>query len=211
MSKSPKISWIWLLLSTVTIQSSIFALCLEQDCFLHHSPAEYLTITTCSCKLSNTEYNLSIREPLSICRVFKSLWMQLVLVAKYSFCVCFFCQKTKLSDFKPLRRVDFLLWVKGLKYCINFIWLKCMYWNILHSTYNKTVVDVKFCEGGSLLAVLMINLHNSDCKICMEIFWVLVYGHCDTLGANWHPSNPTPLTTPPRSASFPHWSHFFEN
>ncbi len=56
-----------------------------------------------------------------------------------------------------LQWVDFLLWVKGLKYCINYIWLKCLYWNILHSTYDKMVVEVKFCEGlplvGNLLAV----------------------------------------------------------
>ncbi len=33
------------------------------------------------------------------------------------------------------------------------------------------MVDVKFCEGlpqvRSLLALFMINLHNSDCKICI--------------------------------------------
>ncbi len=66
----------------------------------------------------------------------------------------------------------FPLWVKDLKYCINYIWLKCLDWNILHSTYDKTALDVMFCEGGrllwSLLAVFMINLHNSDCKI-----WIL--------------------------------------
>ncbi len=49
--------------------------------------------------------------------------------------------------FKLLRRVDFLPWVKDLKYCISYIWLKCLYWNILHCTCDKTVVYVKFCEG----------------------------------------------------------------
>lgn len=44
-----------------------------------------------------------------------------------------------------------------------------MDWNIYHSTYDKTALDVKFCEGGplvwSLRAVFMINVQNSNCKI----------------------------------------------
>ncbi len=45
------------------------------------------------------------------------------------------------GTFKLLPWVDFPKWVKGLKYCINYIWLKCLYWNILHSTYDKTFMD----------------------------------------------------------------------
>ncbi len=45
------------------------------------------------------------------------------------------------ATFKLLPWVDFHKWVKGLKYCINYIWLKCLYWNILHSTYDKTFMD----------------------------------------------------------------------
>ncbi len=60
-------------------------------------------------------------------------------------------------------------WVKCFTYCIKCIWLKCLYWNILHSTCDKTVQDVKFYEGwpllGCLLAVFMISLHKGDCKI----------------------------------------------
>ncbi len=29
---------------------------------------------------------------------------------------------------------EFPKWVKGLKYCMNYIWLKCLFWNILHFT-----------------------------------------------------------------------------
>ncbi len=36
---------------------------------------------------------------------------------------------------------DFPKWVNGLKYCMNYIWLKCLYWNILYSTYDKTFKD----------------------------------------------------------------------
>ncbi len=67
-------------------------------------------------------------------------------------------------------------------------WLKCLHWNILHSTYDKTALDVKFCEGGPLvgsyLAVFVINVHNNDCKICIlgiQItyyeFWYLGLGY----------------------------------
>ncbi len=37
--------------------------------------------------------------------------------------------------------VDFPKWVKGLKYCTSYIWLKCFNWNILHSTYDKIFLD----------------------------------------------------------------------
>ncbi len=63
----------------------------------------------------------------------------------------------------------------------------------MHSTYDKTVQDVKFCEGwplvGSPLAVFMINLHKGDCKyiyLGKEITYLsfdMGYGHCATLGA----------------------------
>ncbi len=35
-----------------------------------------------------------------------------------------------LAYFKLLPWVDFPKWVKGLKYCINYIWLKCLHWKI---------------------------------------------------------------------------------
>ncbi len=37
--------------------------------------------------------------------------------------------------------VDFPKWVKGLKYCTSYIWLKCFNWNSLHSTYDKIFLD----------------------------------------------------------------------
>ncbi len=67
------------------------------------------------------------------------------------------------ATFKLLWRVYFPHRVKCFTYCIKCIWLKCLYWTILHSTYDKTVQDVKFYEGwpllGCLLVVFMINLH----------------------------------------------------
>jgi len=32
------------------------------------------------------------------------------------------------ANFILLWQVDFLPWVEGLKYCINYIWLKCLWW-----------------------------------------------------------------------------------
>ncbi len=113
------------------------------------------------------------------------------------------------ATFKLLRQANFLPWVKGLKYCINYIWLKCLYWNILYSTYDKTVLDVKLCEGwplvGSLLAVFMIICIQvkyvfNVCKYNFE-FLYLAYGHCATLG----PTLTSLITNPnpPISASCP--------
>jgi len=46
----------------------------------------------------------------------------------------------------PVTLGDFLFlpWVKGLTYFINHICLKCLYWNILISANDKTVLMLSF-------------------------------------------------------------------
>ncbi len=141
-------------------------------------------------------------------RLFKSLWTQLVL-------------DTGLPNPNFFHRIGLILnccgrlilsrGFEGLKYCINYIWLKCLYWNILHSTYDKTVV-VKFCEGWPLQEAFLLWL---ICKTMTVkyVFYVRKlhilnfdtgYGHCATLGATLTPLYP-PHPTPPTSCKWtPH-------
>ncbi len=64
------------------------------------------------------------------------------------------------ATFKLLPWVVFPKWVKSLKYCINYIWLKCLYWNILHSTYDTTFMD--FFMNCSLLVEWPAQLNPSS-------------------------------------------------
>ncbi len=58
-----------------------------------------------------------------------------------------------------LNSCEGLIFSQCLKNCINYIGLKCLYWNMFPTTYDTTVT-------GSLL-VCFNNLHNGDCKICI--------------------------------------------
>ncbi len=61
---------------------------------------------------------------------------------------CVGCRVAKSTFFTMEFKKNGLIyppWVKGLIYCINYIWLKCLEHFAFYPWY--TVVDVKFCEG----------------------------------------------------------------
>ncbi len=148
-------------------------------------------------------YFSCIREPLWICGVgylnlfgCSSCWMQGCQIQ-----ICFHIIGLILNYCGGL---IFSCGFEDLKYCINYIWLKCLYWNILHSTYDKTVV-VKFCEGWPLQEAFLL------CSICKTVtvkyvfyvrkwhfdFWYGVWslryfgGYFNPPKASTHPTHPT--------------------
>ncbi len=144
-------SGIWLLLH------SLCAFCIKVLCgtvFLIPLPPAFWT--ACSRRHSNIAYNFCTS-------VSRYRYAEYLNHFGCSSCGCRVAKSAVFArywaTFKLLWRVDFLPWFKGLTFCLNSIWLKCFYWNILYSTYDKTVLDVKFCEGwplvGSILALFM--------------------------------------------------------
>lgn len=96
------------------------------------------------------------------------------------------------ASFKLSPRVDFPPRVKGLTYCIKYIWLveykifQCKHFN------DKTLLDVRFCDHYDKAVFILLN---SDCKIYILgtgmhsfKFWYLGYGHWVIL-AQWPVKN----------------------